>query len=81
MTTTETRRCTVCERTMKPSRKSTIDAETIHQGRGMCTRDYTAWRRNLNKKPVEVVTPVEIAGYLTARRRRGVPANGLAVAS
>lgn len=88
MTTTKAR-CRECGRTMKPSRHSTLEAETIHQGHGLCTADYARMRRATDEpKRVEPLAPVEsgraadiLTTFLTARRRRGVPATGFAVAS
>lgn len=88
MTTEPTRRCVKCRRTMKASYSSPVEAETIHQAHGLCGRDYAAWVRSgrpeleYDEAPALVVVPDgALVGFLTARRRRGVPATGLAVAS
>jgi len=82
--------CRSCGRTMKPSRHSTIDAETTHQGGGLCTRDYARDRRGhqLPKAPEPPLTPATtgrdadiLNSLLNARRRRGIPTEGLKVAS
>lgn len=88
MTTAPARRCAECSQTMKPSYSSTMEAETVHQAHGLCTRDYTKWVRSgrpellYDEAPEVTVAPATaLAGFLTARRRRGVPATGYAVAS
>lgn len=86
MSTQPARRCIKCNRTMKGSCKSPIEAEIIHQGHGLCTSDYTAWKRAGRPELAYDETPeIEaddsaLIGFLAARRRRGVPASGLAVA-
>ena len=85
MTTTKAR-CTACGRTMRPARNTTIEAETVHQAHGLCGRDYTAWIRNGrpdlgHEEPMPEPNDSALLGFLAARRRRGIPATGLAVAS